>query len=168
MIRPATSADAAAVARVQVDSWDGTYRGLIPDQVIDALTPERRTDQWERFLANPAGRTLLVAEHDGVVGMASLGPARGEAGDVGEIYAIYVTPDHWDHGHGRDLIVEAERLLAAAGHTSAVLWVLVGNDRGIGFYEKAGWQPDGHTRIEVMFDESLSEVRYRRDLGAAG
>jgi len=165
MIRPATATDAAAMARVQVDSWRAAYDGLMPAAVIESFTPEGRTHQWERFFARPGDHVALVADHDGVVGFASIGPARGEPEGLGEIYAIYVTPDHWGHGHGRDMIVEAEARLRSSGNTAAVLWVLTENARARRFYEAAGWETDGHTRIEVMPDGDLHEVRYRRDLG---
>jgi ribosomal protein S18 acetylase RimI-like enzyme len=166
MVRDAIPADVPEVARVQVDSWRVAYDGLMPVALIESFTVERRIDQWNRFFAaSPHRGALVVAEHDGVVGMASFGPARGEPEGTGEIAAIYVTADHWGHGHGRDLILEAERRFREAGHTAAVLWVLTANDRARRFYEAAGWTTDGHTRIEALPDGDLQEVRYRRDLG---
>jgi len=41
-IRDAETADALAVARVHVRSWQVAYRGLIADQFLDALRPEER------------------------------------------------------------------------------------------------------------------------------
>jgi GNAT superfamily N-acetyltransferase len=168
MIRPATAADALAIARVQVESWEGVYRGLMPDALIGSFTVENRTEQWERFFASPGARTAFVAEHDGVVGMASAGPARGDDVSptlVGEVYAVYVLPGHWNHGHGRDLMEAATAGLAGQGFSEAILWVLKGNDRARHFYERAGWHLDGHTQVEVLPEGSLEEVRYGRDLG---
>ena len=42
-----------------------------------------------------------------VVGFASTGPSRDQLG-IGELYAIYVEPDAWSTGAGRELIVRAE------------------------------------------------------------
>ncbi|OFW67259.1 MAG: hypothetical protein A2Z12_05975 [Actinobacteria bacterium RBG_16_68_21] len=172
MIRPATPADVAAVARVQVASWEAVYRGLMPDAVIDSFAVESRTEQWTRFLAaERADRIALVADHDGeVVGMASLGASRDPSHDpvaVGELQAIYVAPDHWDHGHGRDLMDAAITWLRSRGFTEAFLWVLTGNTRARRFYEAAGWQPDG-IRIEVLAGGSLEETRYRVRVGPVG
>ena len=36
-IRPATAADAAQIARVRVDCWRSTYRGLVPDAYLDGM-----------------------------------------------------------------------------------------------------------------------------------
>ena len=36
-IRAATSGDAPGIARVQVLTWQQTYRGILPDAFLDAL-----------------------------------------------------------------------------------------------------------------------------------
>jgi GNAT superfamily N-acetyltransferase len=168
MSRPATTDDVPAVADVQVSSWRGVYRGLIPQELIDRLTVERRIAQWNAFLARgSADETLMVAEHDGdVVGMASLGPCRDDdaTDGLGEVRAIYVTPDHWGHGHGRELMEDAVSWLATAGFTEATLWVLDTNARARRFYEAAGWATDTAERVEEIDGTPLAEVRYRVDL----
>ena len=164
-VRLATIADVPAIARVQVASWHGVYRGLIPDEVIDGLTVERRITQWNGFFARRADdEAMLVAEHGGaVVGMASLGPCRDEDASptTGEVRAIYVDPDHWGHGHGRELMEDAVSWLASTGFTEATLWVLDTNDLARRFYEAAGWATDGAERVEEMLGARLAEVRYR-------
>jgi hypothetical protein len=41
-VRPAGLSDADAIGRIHVAAWQQTYRGLIPDAVIDGFTPARR------------------------------------------------------------------------------------------------------------------------------
>jgi len=166
MIRWASAADTESIARVQVASWIGVYRGLLPDSVIDRLTVETRTAQWNRFFADPPPRSaMFVAEHRGeVVGMAQVGPTRDEDLDgdrIGEVLAIYVTPDHWDHGHGRELMEQSLAWLRDSGFFGATLWVLDTNARGRAFYEAGGWRLDDAAKVGETFGESLSEVRYR-------
>jgi GNAT superfamily N-acetyltransferase len=166
MIRVATIDDAKDIARVQVESWHETYRGLMPDEVIDGLTVEVREREWNRALTDPEPqRAAFVALHDTeVVGMAGTGPTRDDdldAARVGEVRAIYVTPDHWGHGHGRRLIIESLAWLADAGFTEAMLWVLDANRSGRSFYERGGWEHDGVVRIDEGFGAPLRELRYR-------
>jgi GNAT superfamily N-acetyltransferase len=166
MIRAAAVDDADRIARVQVDSWHGTYRGLMPDEVIDRLTVETRERAWNRALSDPEPRSAaFVALHDAdVVGVAGIGPTRDgdlDAGHMGEIRAIYVTPDHWGHGHGRGLMVESMTWLARAGFTEAMLWVLDKNQIGRSFYERGGWRHDGVVKIDESFGAPLRELRYR-------
>ena len=45
-IRPATSGDAPGIARVQVLTWQQTYRGILPDPFLDGLDVERSAESW--------------------------------------------------------------------------------------------------------------------------
>src|SRR5437762_13210493 len=82
-VRAAELRDAAACAAVHVLSWKDTYRGLIPDAYLDALTPEDRLSAWEAWLAQPRDRSCILVIETGrhVAGFASsvahdsLGPA---------------------------------------------------------------------------------------------
>jgi GNAT superfamily N-acetyltransferase len=106
----------------------------------------------------------LVAEVDGqIVGFVSVGAGREEGAD-GELYAIYVHPDHWGTGIGRSLIEAGEARLRELGHREAVLWVLEDNPRARRFYEAAGWATDGTTRPIEIFGIEVPEIRYRKTL----
>jgi GNAT superfamily N-acetyltransferase len=171
MIRPATRDDVPAIARVQVASWHGVYQGLIPDEVIDGITVERRIAQWTAFFQRADDdEALIVADHEGsVVGLASLGVSRDDDFDgarVGEVRAIYVDPDHWGHGHGRELMVGVEDWLRRHDFAEAMLWVLEANRRARHFYDAAGWAVDGASKIEDIFGAAVPEVRYRVHLRA--
>ncbi len=47
LLRPAEPADAMAVARVHVRSWQAAYRGLLPDAYLDGLRPEDRAARYD-------------------------------------------------------------------------------------------------------------------------
>jgi len=98
-----------------------------------------------------------------VVGFVTFGSSEDEPVDpqVGQVYAIYVDPGHWDHGYGRELFAAAERGLTDAGFDVATLWVLDSNARARRFYEAAGWVTDGASKTERRGDVELHEVRYR-------
>jgi len=51
LIRPATLTDAAAVARVHVESWKVAYRGIMPDDVIARTDLAYRTGFWAERIA---------------------------------------------------------------------------------------------------------------------
>jgi len=85
---------------------------------------------------------------------------------VGEVYALYIDPDHWGSGYGRALFAAAERGLRDTGFREAILWVLGANARARRFYEIAGWRADGGKKTDHRGDVPLHEVRYRRSLTA--
>jgi GNAT superfamily N-acetyltransferase len=164
VVRPATPADADAIARVHLRTWQGAYAHVFPPETLASISHERRAEHWRRIL--PTAPATLVAEVDGeVVGFASAGPSVDADGEgVGELYALYVEPAHWDAGIGRELGVAADDALRALGFDEATLWVLEDNPRARRFYEAGGWRVDGTTRTGRHLGVETPEVRYRKDL----
>jgi GNAT superfamily N-acetyltransferase len=158
VIRQATSDEAEAVARVQVDTWQEAYAHVLPREQLLALSVTDRAETWRRT-------PPLVAEVKGeIVGFVSVGRSRDADGD-GELYAIYVLPDHWGTGVGRALIEAGEAKLRELGHGRASLWVLEDNPRARNFYEAAGWSTDGTTRPIELFGTPVPEIRYDKPIG---
>jgi GNAT superfamily N-acetyltransferase len=162
LIREAGAADARGLARVNVVSWQAAYPGLIDQAFLDSLEVDGRTLSWQRILFQSRGR-VLVADDDGtIVGFCSVGPALDH--DWGEVFAIYVDPERWGQGVGTDLLAAGEQELAEAGFTRALLWVLEGNERARGFYERQGWALARPIRIEAIGGTDVTEARYEKDL----
>jgi ribosomal protein S18 acetylase RimI-like enzyme len=136
-VRRATVEDAEAIERIRVETWRATYRGLLPDALIDQLEPnvERRRER----LRSPSELNFVAEEGTEVVGYAFAGAERSNDHEYpGEVYAIYVLPGHQGKGHGRALIRECASALAARGITAMLIWVLRENQIGRGFYERLG------------------------------
>jgi GNAT superfamily N-acetyltransferase len=141
-VRRATVDDAEAIERIRVETWRATYRGLLPDTLIDQLqlNVQRRRER----LRSPSPSEINFVAEDGVdvVGYAFAGPERSHDPEYpGEVYAIYVLPAAQGKGHGRALIRECARELAAGGMTSMLIWVLRENQIGRGFYVRIGGTP---------------------------
>jgi hypothetical protein len=71
IVRPARAEDAGQIALVHVRSWQGAYRGLIPQAFLDGLDVAERTRTWERALAetdNPRAGVLVADDGGNVVG----------------------------------------------------------------------------------------------------
>src|SRR2546423_5284053 len=73
VIRPARAEDAESIARVRVDSWRETYRGMIPQSYLDAMKLDESRLLWEQVLAAGSDAvSVFVAEHDArIIGFAS-------------------------------------------------------------------------------------------------
>jgi GNAT superfamily N-acetyltransferase len=161
-IRDATVEDAEAMAIVHVRTWQAAYRGQIPDDHLDGLSIEDRTDSWREGLLDPDG-PIRVAEKDGaVIGWACWGRTRDAdvPDNTGELYGIYVLPDHWGSGIGPALMDEALAWLHPRFGV-ATLWTLDTNARARRFYERFGWGFDGTTKADDARGFVLNEVRYR-------
>ena len=91
LIREAATADAPGIARVHVDSWHTTYKGLIPEDIIASRTYDYREQMWTRILNEQPETIIYVAEEDGeIVGFVSGGSNRDtDSPFTGELHAIY-------------------------------------------------------------------------------
>ena len=142
ILRPGTDDDAAAVAEVWHSGWHDAHPGHVPDGLTARRTSAAFHDRAPRRVAD-----TTVAEIDGrVAGFIMV------VGD--EVEQVYVDRDFRGMGVADDLLVEAERQVAAEGHSVAWLAVATGNARARAFYEKKGWVDAGYLAYEV---EALGE-----------
>ncbi|HVX32026.1 MAG TPA: GNAT family N-acetyltransferase [Solirubrobacterales bacterium] len=170
-LREARVGDELAVADLHVRAWQEAYRGLIADEFLDRLDPEDRAARYEFESGDPEAPTTLLAVMEGedcgevILGFVTFGRSRdADAPDFGEVVALYVDPDRYGSGVGRMLMAAARRRLWEAGFAEALLWVLDGNDRAVGFYEGEGWTRDGATRVEEPYGVVSNVNRFRRPL----
>ena len=168
-LRPAKSADADVIARINVAGWRASYRGIVDDHVLDEVSVERRALALQHLLGTP-GVGAWIAESGGEpVAYATFGPSRdpdAPAG-TGELSALYVDPPRVSRGLGATLIARAEASLRDLGYVRATLWVLAANAGARRFYERLGWAPDGQARTFRWGERDLPIVRYARELAAA-
>ena len=162
IIRQATPADAIAIAKVHVDTWRSTYRGIVSDEVLEGLSYDDRQQTWEASLRKHRSTNhiyVVEADEGNVVGFVSAGKEReSSAVDTGEIYAIYLLKDYQGRGWGKRLFLTAAERLAQAGYRAMRLWVLADNPTG-GFYEAMGGSVSREKEIEIG-GERLMEVEY--------
>ncbi|MDB5802634.1 MAG: hypothetical protein JWL63_3573 [Rhodocyclales bacterium] len=172
LIRPATPDDAQAIAEVHVAAWRSAYAGLMPQNVLDALSVEQRAAGWHRTLSSPGSSMTSVASgEDGkVVGFALYGPSRDEDrvnGLTGELLAINLLPQVWRCGFGRSLCDQALSHAQDQGWQSLTLWVLRENAGARAFYESMGFELDGMEKTDTrLVGSPLNELRYRQQLSA--
>jgi hypothetical protein len=162
-IRPALPQDARAIAEVRVASWRATYRGVVPDSYLDALTPEESEDRWSAVAAGEMpGAELRVCEEGGAVaGFAAFGAARApNFGYGGELYATYYRPEATGKGYGSAMLREVAVCLTALGHTDMIVWVMEANARGRAFYERTMQPVDGSRQSFAIDGVTIWEVAY--------
>ena len=140
-IRPATAADASAIARVRTDGWRSAYRGLVPDAYLDAMDVDASIALWHRILtAAPNATSVFVADDGGeVVGFAAGNMLEEPRLDLdAELSAAYVRRDHQRAGIGRRLVCAVARAQRAHGASGLIVWTLTGNKAARAFFESLG------------------------------
>ena len=136
------------MAHVHVRCWQETYRGLMPDAVLDDPGfPDARERMWTAALTSERDRQnrVAVAERDDeLVGIAMSGPPEdATAGCTRQLYVLYLYAADHGSGAGRALL---DAVIDSAEPT--VLWVADPNPRAQAFYRKHGFAADGTARFE--------------------
>lgn len=165
-LRRAVPDDAPALARVQVQSWAETYRGLMPDDFLTVMTSEARRERRQTLWRQTLWRQTLEADKEGVlvairggelVGFTSGGPT-DFAGYDAELFTLYLLRSAQGSGVGRALVSALAQGLASGGHRSLMLWVLDVNPTRA-FYEHLGGVVIGE-KTEPVPGGELREVAY--------
>jgi len=158
LVRPARVQDVRQMAHVHVRCWQETYRGLMPDAVLDDPGfPDARERMWTAALTSERYRQnrVAVAERDDeLVGIAMSGPPEdATAGWTRQLYVLYLYAADHGSGAGRALL---DAVIDSA--EPAVLWVADPNARAQAFYRKHGFAADGTAR----FEDKVREIRMVR------
>ncbi|RSN33526.1 GNAT family N-acetyltransferase [Amycolatopsis sp. WAC 01416] len=145
-LRPATPADADAVAKIWYHGWQDGHLGNVPDELVRIRT---RESFWKRA-AERVGDTTMALVSGEVAGFVMV------VGD--EVEQVYVSSDHRGSGVAGVLLAEAERLVSTGGHSRAWLAVAPGNARARRFYERCGWSDEGEFDNRISGPDGLISV----------
>src|SRR3569832_793162 len=134
-VREATLDDARGIARVHTESWQESYRGILPDHVLDRIDVGQRLATRAR-----SGRHLVAYDcsRGDIVGFCDAGASRGSPGYAGEVYAIYFAYHAKRYGLGREMFERVREWMPSRGMHSMIVWVLANNPHARRFYEAMG------------------------------
>ena len=133
--RRAEVRDATAIAAVHVGGWNETYRGVLPDEFLDAMTLQRRIAHWRQRLADPRCVTYVAGGARSVVGFACGGAHEKPRPPYDAfLFHLYVLRSEHRRGIGRALLALVARDLRERGLHGMQLTVLSTNPARA-FYE---------------------------------
>ncbi len=145
--RKATFEDLPRVADVHIRSWQQSFRCIAPDDFLDNMSIEQRTDRLrDRFQRPPY--TMIVAEHASgeIAGFIDFGPPVLSTGRDVQIFSFYLLVPFQRLGLGEKLFRQCIDELMKEGHRSVCLDSLEASPYRR-FYEKMGGREigrDGH------------------------
>ncbi|VTU25057.1 putative acetyltransferase [Variovorax sp. PBL-H6] len=166
-IRPATLRDAKAIAEVHVASARAAYAGILPEDQLRALAPSTREAKWREAIEFSEPQVHVAVLGDEVAGFVGFDRSRDPKtpSSTGEIWALYVKPEHWGKGVGVALWDAARDGLEEEGCTLVTVWVPLRNDRALRFYELAGFKREMKTaKTTSLGDTKIEEIRLKRNV----
>jgi GNAT superfamily N-acetyltransferase len=142
-VREARLGDADGIARAHVASWRESYRGILPESVLDRIDVGQRVATRRKILRDRSIYQLVAFDrtHGDIVGFCDAGASRRDASYGGEVYAIYIVHHAKRYGLGRDMFERVKDWLEANGGRSLIVWVLENNMHARRFYEAMGGRP---------------------------
>ncbi len=167
-VRPARTGDAPGIAAVQSRAWRLRYAHLLPEQLLDELTPDNLARAWDTAIStapSPRHRVLVACQGEEVVGFASLAPSTDADLDPrtdADLLELAVAPDRCGQGHGSRLLTATAQTLAADGFAIVYHWVSAADDELRRFLSGAGWGPDAATRELDLYGDGHVRVRQVR------
>lgn len=171
-IRQATAADAAIISGIYAKSWKAAFRGQLPDGYLDQLPADHWTVFFTTVLTEGSLSAKLIYDKKQAVGAIAYGAARMELpvggmltgdgrdySDFGEIVSLYLLPEYYGKGYGRQLL-ECVKEELMGQYVGVYLWVLRENVRARRFYEKMGFLPTEETCLCEIDGKLLTDIRY--------
>jgi GNAT superfamily N-acetyltransferase len=139
-VREAVLDDANGIARAHTDSWQSSYRGILPDTVLDRIDVGQRAETRRRILRDRSIFQLVAYDltHGDIVGFCDAGPSRRHVPYAGEVYAIYLVQHAKRYGLGQEMFERVQAWLVREGMRSMIVWVLDNNHHARRFYEAMG------------------------------
>jgi ribosomal protein S18 acetylase RimI-like enzyme len=162
-IRQANVEDGLAIAKVHIETWRTTYKGILSKDYLARLSLQERENRWQKMLDSAAkdNHFIYVAEERNKQIVAFADGGRERTNDPtyqSEIYAIYILEPYQRQGLGRDLIRALVKKFDELGFNSMLVWVLKDN-LACHFYEALGGQKVRSKQIEIE-GSMLDEIAY--------
>ena len=161
IVRKATSADALDIAIVHTVSWQSAYKGIVDDKYLASLNIDNKAERFKHELIKFNGTHFFVGENGRqTIGILFMHKSRDlDLQEAGEIGAIYLLPEYWGMGFGKQMMNFAMQKLKEMNFSTIILWVLQNNFRARSFYEKCGFAFEGMKR-EITIVKPITEIRY--------
>ena len=155
-LREAQMSDAEAIARAHTASWQTSYRGILPDTVLDRIDVGQRASSRRRIMEDRSIFQLVAYDftHGDIVGFCDAGPSRRELprfprDTTGEVYAIYLVQHAKRHGLGQEMFESVMAYFSRNNVRQMVVWVLDNNDHARRFYEALGGRESSRLQTRV-------------------
>jgi ribosomal protein S18 acetylase RimI-like enzyme len=163
IIRKAKIDDATGIAKVHVDSWRTTYKGIIPDDFLNNLSYEQRTELWKGNITKEDNYVIVAENNEGqIVGFADAWKRETNVVESSsDLTSIYLLKEYQGQGIGKKLFKELFEHFKQMGYGKIFVEVLEENKTRY-FYEYYGAKLVKTVQIKIG-EKILNELIYEWD-----
>lgn len=138
-IRKANLKDAKGIAKVHVDSWRTTYRNILPDNFLQSLSYDQRTESWKQNFSDESNYIYVAENNDGdIIGFGTCGKREtNKVNNSGDLTSIYLLEEFQGKGIGKKLMKQLFKQFEKLDFNKVFVEVLEDNKTRF-FYEYYG------------------------------
>ncbi|WP_163101625.1 GNAT family N-acetyltransferase [Peribacillus alkalitolerans] len=153
-IREAIISDAEGIAKVHVDCWRSTYKGIVSDVYLERMSYEKRTQAWVQNIARTDNYVLVAESEEGkIIGFTDGGKREtNQVVDSGDLTSIYILEEFQGKGIGKRLVEKLFTHFKELGYKKVFVEVLEDNKSRF-FYEKMGANHSETTTVFIQGEE---------------
>ena len=152
IIRQATVEDISLIAFLYVLNHKTTYKGLVSDDYLNNLTPEKAADRWKNYLSDERNRMWVACEEDKLLGFVSSMPDETSE-KIWYLDSLHICPESRGKGIGTALIKTVGEYAHINGYDKMSICVVKGNEKAKQLYIKLG------ARYLLSFEDKFNNSR---------
>ena len=137
MIRCAYKSDVPEIARIFINSWRNSYRGILPDDFLNFMTLEGSTSKWQDYIGFKQHRIFLPVRDGEILGFCAVKKDESVENCM-YIDSLHIRKEEQNKGIGTALILHSLEYARNNGYSQASITALCGNDGAKSLYERLG------------------------------
>jgi ribosomal protein S18 acetylase RimI-like enzyme len=169
-VRFARPDEAESVARLHLAASQVLHAGLVPETHWLETPLARRTTFWREAIEFGEPQVMLALRGRTLVGFVGFDRSRDpkSRNTTGELWALYVDPQHIGQGVGLALWDAAREGLIEEDCTEVTVWVPMRAQHSLQFFDAAGFKREINTaRTVPVGSVKVEEMRLRRPLAGS-
>ena len=137
LIRPANADDIKKISLLYVSNHKTTYKGLVSDDYLNNLTPEKATERWKDYLSDEKNRMWVACDENELLGFAASMPD-STSEKIWYLDSLHICSEARGKGIGTDLIKTVGEYALRNGYDKMSVCVVKGNEKAKQLYIKLG------------------------------
>lgn len=125
------------MTELYVKSWRATYKGIIPDKILNTITVEKFNKIWKEYITKENNGIFGAFENDVFLGFGAFTPDE-EMEDTLYLDSLHIKDGYKGKGVGTKIINHLKEYAKEKGYKGVSVSIMSGNDRARNLYTKLG------------------------------